>query len=397
MRRRVPVVIALVVLLVAAVPVSGAPAIDPATRTLAIGPFVVRWSLTNPEAIERLSWNGSPNLTNSWIHPGCPEGGLHEFFGNSWAGEGDANFLAPVGWGSTGTWVQHGINGVDIESSTTACAGTSGITVRTSYGFGRAASGRIQIERRFDFGSASFAADLRPYIARLYPNIAYTRIVHPNLAGTALMSRAPSDCGLGCRIPDWNATWFAVHDSTSGRGLIVRHEPSAEAATLWLDEDGGSGTTAASVALLQPGAGFTGTVVERETLCFYDGATWTPGLTLPIDCSGGWIDEPARSMSRPGPAGAIGPYLVGTTVAPLGRYVTWQGSFNPGVAGQTVGVLVASRRTDGTWGPFVRVTSRIANAFGVVTYSRREPNPKWLSVRFGVDTRLSTASQARWR
>jgi hypothetical protein len=77
--------------------------------------------------------------------------------------------------------------------------------------------------------------------------------------------------------------------------------------------------------------------------------------------------------------------------------VTWQGSFSSAAAGKTVGVLIATRRADGTWSPFVRVTSRTADAFGVVTYSRREARPAWLSVRFSVDSRLSTASQARWR
>jgi hypothetical protein len=156
----------------------GAPAtLDPATRTMIAGPFVVRWSLEDPEAIVRLSWNGSPNLTNSWVHPGCPEGGLHEFFGNSWGGNDETDFGAAVGWGSIGTWSQHGITGIDITSATTACGGTSGIKVRTSYGFGNAGDGRIQIERQFDFGSTSFAAAARTSPARIERR--YTRIPHP--------------------------------------------------------------------------------------------------------------------------------------------------------------------------------------------------------------------------
>lgn len=397
MSRRVALVTGLIGLVGAATSAAAGPTVDPVTRTLITGPFVVRWSVTDPEAIVRLSWNGSPNLTNSWVHPECPEGDLHEFFGNSWGGDGDAAFRAPVGWGSIGTWTQHGTSGVDIQSSTTACAGTSGIDVHTSYAFSQANGGRIQIERRFDFGSSPFSEDLRPYVARLYPNISYTQILHPNLAGTALLSRNAFDCGLGCLVPNWNGTWFAVHDPTAKRGLIVRHEPSSLAATLWVDEDGGSGTTAASVALLQPGIGFTGSVVEREILCFYDSQTWTPGLALPIGCSGGWTDVPATSLSRVGLAATVAAYGSATTVASLGRYVTWQGSFDSAAAGRTIGVLVATRNANGTWTPFSRVTSRIANAFGVVTYSRREAIAKWISVRFSLDATTSTASQARWR
>ena len=46
-----------------ALAMSVAAAVDPGTRTVAVGPFQVQWSQTNPEEILRLSWNGSTNLT----------------------------------------------------------------------------------------------------------------------------------------------------------------------------------------------------------------------------------------------------------------------------------------------------------------------------------------------
>ena len=107
--------------LVAAVASASARAtVDPGGRTVSVGAFQVQWSATDPEEITSLSWDGSPNLTNTWVHPFCPEGGAHEFFGNSWDGLNDVNFRALVGWGSTGTWGDQGPNGVAALSSLNA-------------------------------------------------------------------------------------------------------------------------------------------------------------------------------------------------------------------------------------------------------------------------------------
>ena len=67
---------------VAGVGLAGA-AVDPGQRTVTVGAFRVQWSQTDPEEILSLSWNGSPNLTNSWTHPFCTQGGDHEFFGDT--------------------------------------------------------------------------------------------------------------------------------------------------------------------------------------------------------------------------------------------------------------------------------------------------------------------------
>lgn len=399
MRRTNTVLVAICALALTTGPAIGASPVDPTTRTVIVGPFVVRWSMADPEAITYLSWNGSTNVTNSWVHPNCTTGGLHEFFGNSWGGDNDIAFVSPVGWGSTGTWTPHGTQGVDISSSATGCYGTSGIPVATSYGFfgATAALGRIQVERRFNFGTTPFASDLRPYIPRLTPTSTYAQVLFPNLAGSALLTRGASDCGLGCRIPDWNGSWFALHDPVGGRGLIVRHEASSYPAVIWLDEDGGSGSTSTSVALLQAGAGFTGTVVDRQVLCFYDATIWVPSLTLPPGCAVPWTDLPPAGASKLGLPATAGTYTASTKISPLGKYVTWQSSLGPAAAGRTVAVLVAEKKADGTFGPFNRRTGRVADATGVVTFSWRESVPRWISVRFGLDTTLSTPTQARWR
>jgi hypothetical protein len=260
--------------------------VDPGGRTVAVGAFQVQWSPTDPEEITSLSWDGSPNLTNAWVHPFCPEGGAHEFFGNSWDGFNDVNFRALVGWGSTGTWDGQGPNGVSIGSSTSLCFGTNGTPVHTGYHFFAAgpAANRILVQRRFDFGSTPFVFDLRPYIPRLYPRDQYSLVIHPNATGTSIVTEIGNDCEFGCEVTNWDGTWFAVHDPNSGRGMIVKHEFSAYPVALWVDMDGGSQTTASSVLLLAPPGGFTGTVAETEALCFYDPSIWTPSLSLPAGC-----------------------------------------------------------------------------------------------------------------
>jgi hypothetical protein len=265
---------------------SAGASVDPGQRTVTAGAFQVQWSQTDPEEIVSLSWNGSPNLTHSWTPDFCPQGGDLEFFGNSWDAFNDVTFRALVGWGSTGTWDTRNPHGVAIASLASGCFGTSGVAVQTWYQFfdqGPEAN-RIIVQRRFSFGTTPFPYDLRAYIPRLYPRDQYSQVIHPNADGTALVTEIGNDCEFGCEITDWNGTWLAVHDPLSGRGMIVRHAFSTNPVALWVDMDGGSQTTASGVLLLQPPGGFTGTVVETESLCFYDSSTWTPSLTLPAGC-----------------------------------------------------------------------------------------------------------------
>jgi len=246
------------------------------------GVFALRFSATDPEEIVSLSWRRSANLTNT-APTYC---GDNEFFGDSWGTAGDAGFVAPVGWGSTGSTV-FGTRGITIDSAASGCYGTSGIPVHTVYRFwGRGSShaNRFAVQRRFAFGQTPFAHDLRPYIPRLYPLDAYGQVLHPNASGTALLSENEHVCGFGCVVPDWNGTWFALNDPTTGRGMIVRHVPSIYPVELWMDEDADSWTTATSVLVMAPPGGFRGTLRDKQLFCFYDASTWTPSLTLPAGC-----------------------------------------------------------------------------------------------------------------
>jgi len=260
--------------------------VDPGTRTVESGPLTVTWSATNPEEILGISYNGSPNLTNSWPLFYCDRGDS-EFFGNSWDNDlGPNGFAVPVGWGTTGTWADSGFNGVRIDSAASGCFGTAGIPVQTSYRFfaNTGGVGRMLVRRKFSFGASPFLHNFRAYIPRLYPRDEFTEVIHPDATGSALVTEVAANCEFGCAVTNWDGSWLAIHAPASGRGLIVRHELSSTPVALWVDLDGGSATTASSVLLLHPPGGFTGTLNEVESLCFYDSTTWAPALSLPNGC-----------------------------------------------------------------------------------------------------------------
>jgi len=258
-------------------------------RTVKVGNFHIEWSPANPEEVTYLSWNGSGTLVNTWTHPGCPDD--LEFFGNSWVSENEGTqsffFGSLVGWGTTGTWTSQISTEVSIDSISSGCPGSADIPTNTQYQFyadGLRAN-LMKVQRTFDFGpDPSYAHDVRPLIPRLYPANGFTQVLHPDASGEALATGITAGCGFGCMVADWDGTWFAIHNPTTGLGMIVQHVPSTYSVALWVDEDGGSFSNASSVLLLQPPGGFTGLVAETEYLCFYDSSLWTPGLTLPPGC-----------------------------------------------------------------------------------------------------------------
>jgi hypothetical protein len=278
--------IALMILLVTTT--AFAATIDPGTRTVTTGQLFVDWDDANPEAIVDIRWKSSPNLTNTAVISGCPD--ALEYFGNSWVSQDEGTpafvFASLVGWGTTGTWTNPSHNKVSLDSSSAGCPASAGIPVHTDYRFygdGPTAN-RIQVKRRFSFGSTPFPYAFRPYIPRLHPLSDYTQVLHPDGSGTTLVTEAAALCEFGCQVNDWDGSWFAIHNPSTGQGLIVRREPSPIPAALWVDQDQASFTAASSALLLRPSGGFTGSVTETEFLCFYDSSTWTPTTTLPPGC-----------------------------------------------------------------------------------------------------------------
>lgn len=92
-----------------------------------------------------------------------------------------------------------------------------------------------------------------------------------------------------------------------------------------------------------------------------------------------------------------GTYTTATKVAALGQYQTFKLSFGAGAAGTTVGVLVATKNADGTWGAFTRLTGRVADASGNAYFWWKTSSAAWISVRGDVGGTLTNAVQGRWR
>ena len=273
-----------ILVVVLAVSTAFAATIDPTARTVTTGAFFVDWNDTNPEEIVDIRWKGSPNLTKTAVIGGCPDD--LEYFGNSWVSIGPGPFRSLVGWGTTGEWKNAGHKKIKISSSSEGCPGSVGIPVKTDYRFFDRGPrvNTIRVHRRFSFGSAAFPHNFQPYIPRLFPRNIFTQVLHPNSNGTTLLTELSANCEFGCVVTDWNGSWFAIHDPSGQRGMIVRHKPSRHSVALWVDQDGASFANPSSVMLLQPSGGFTGKVDEVQFLCFYDSSIWTPSTTLPPGC-----------------------------------------------------------------------------------------------------------------
>lgn len=284
MTRRFLLVLGVVVAMVSA-GVAAAVTVDPVARAVSSAAFDVQFSLTNPEEVTSLTWNGSANLTATGVP--CGSDPL-EYFGNSWAAPDSIDFKSLVGWGQSGAWAAttRGALVDSVSESASGCYGAVDVPIRTRYQFwdrGPAAN-RIKVTRSFDFRSAAFDQDFRPYIPRLFPMTGFGLVYYPDASGTTLLSTPSAACPFGCQIADWDDSWFAMHDPGTGTGLIVRQAPTGFATDLWVDEDAASFTNSTGVLMLSPPGGF-GTKVHTNTfLCFYDNTTWTPSLTLPPGC-----------------------------------------------------------------------------------------------------------------
>ena len=93
----------------------------------------------------------------------------------------------------------------------------------------------------------------------------------------------------------------------------------------------------------------------------------------------------------------IGAFTTATKIAKLGKYVTYRFDFGVAAAGQAVKVWGATK-TGNDWSAFTAVTTRTANASGVVYYSIRQASATWKSYRamWAGGNAWTPARQARW-
>lgn len=275
--------------------------------------FHVQWDLTNTEAITALQWlspsTGVQSLTNTFGLGGCTSGDV-EYFGNAWAPpDPQAGGRVFVGAGTTGTFSAVDNMAIISGPGSTGCSPQSaGIPVNSTYKFldGVGVANKIKVTRQFFFGTTPFATpelSLRPYIPRLFPRNSFTQVWYVDTSST-LVTKVSANCEFGgdtpgfgtyCKVTNWSGSSFAIFSPSTGIGLVDVRSSSVSclgstctplAVNLWIDQDGGSFSTATSVLLLQPNGGFTGTLTEEENLCFFDSTIWNPSLlpSLPSGC-----------------------------------------------------------------------------------------------------------------
>jgi hypothetical protein len=269
--------------------------VDPTARTVTSARFFLDFSnavANDPEDLDVIRWAGGANLVQSLAVDACTSN-IVQYFGNSWAPpDPNAGGLVLVGSGSTGTWQQDGADSIVIHSTSAGCSASETVPVETHYRFREGiGANTIEVERHFDLSGTSLDNPIRPFIPRLgYP---FDRVLHPNAAGTSLLSEDVFACFYGCQIDDWDGSWFAYYASSgpfAGQGMIVRRQLSALPAKLLVDADGGAiYTNASSILLQQPAGGFPPTVTEKELFCFFDSQLWPQAdqsaLKLPDGCT----------------------------------------------------------------------------------------------------------------
>jgi hypothetical protein len=93
----------------------------------------------------------------------------------------------------------------------------------------------------------------------------------------------------------------------------------------------------------------------------------------------------------------VGAFTIATKIPAVGKYVTYRLDFGVAAAGQAVQIWGATK-TGNDWSAFTVVTTRIANASGVVYYYIRQNSATWKSYRgYWVGGGAWTpARQARW-
>ena len=97
-----------------------------------------------------------------------------------------------------------------------------------------------------------------------------------------------------------------------------------------------------------------------------------------------------------------GAWSTSTKVAAANKYITWRFQGGAALAGKLVQIQVAAKNSNGGWGPFVTLTSRLSDSSGTAYFHWRTTG-QWLSVRayypgdISVAESWSPARQGRWK
>jgi uncharacterized repeat protein (TIGR01451 family) len=151
------------------------------------------------------------------------------------------------------------------------------------------------------------------------------------------------------------------------------------------------------------------TVLETATAFgTADGTTTLATASTTVTVLPGPVTPPsivATSLSAGSAVGVarMASFSSATKLPRVGQYATVRWVISPAQAHQLIGVEIATKGADGTWGPWTTVTSRLTDASGVAYYFLKSARPMWVSVRgtfAGTEhlaSSIAPALQVRWR
>ncbi|MGO9179829.1 MAG: hypothetical protein ACLQBX_08685 [Candidatus Limnocylindrales bacterium] len=117
-----------------------------------------------------------------------------------------------------------------------------------------------------------------------------------------------------------------------------------------------------------------------------DGTTTLATASTTVTVLPGPVTPPYIVATRLSAGSAVGvarmaPFSGATKLPRVGQYATVRWVISPAQAHQLIGVEIATKGADGTWGPWTTVTSRLTDASGVAYYFLKSARPLWVSVR----------------
>jgi hypothetical protein len=270
-----------------------------ARLTILFGSTANGYGTNDADRVDAISWvNSSGTAITNYVTSGGPLhcGDPQEFFGEAYGDygtTGDTGVPTPnaVVPGVTSTWVGTGaLKGTTKIGTFVGCDGPLDARTKTQYTLFTQPGlvNSLKIVRSLTFARHPSAGNIRAYVPRL-PLGVYPVVYAPDASGVVQTYNA-NNCPLNCTETNWNGVWMADDDG-QGNGMVVVRDPATNPpAQLTIDYDGYSNSNNSAVTLVMPTAGWSGTVVETEFLCFYDATSWPAHQRakgkLPVGCTG---------------------------------------------------------------------------------------------------------------
>ena len=235
------------------------------------------------DRVDSIAWIDSDgvstgNLATSGGPVNC--GDPQEFFGQAY-GDTDGGTMLMVVDGATAKWKsKNAVSGTSKANGSDACFTLMGKTTSVyTMSAGAKAQNMMTIKRTFAFsGAAATQVDnLRAYTPRLNMSV-YKNVIYPDSTGalqTVPIANCPFAEAQGCEVANWNGTWFADDDGNGNGMMMIRDKSSTAPAKIAMDFDSFSNANVTSILLVKPEAGWSGSLVETEHMCFYDAKSWT--------------------------------------------------------------------------------------------------------------------------